>query len=181
MDNIAPKDSYRWQLGTKRFSLEVLRLVWAWFSLPGRPDLASCSQGTTKCLSAIAAKTGTAMARNATTILLYCWWNIWKEQSRSIFESLHRNELQVASWTKYEIELYKLVFREDWTLVSLLLSPIRTWWSELVGWSKCDWMEGLLPTFLVLDFLQATLRCLLFLCSFLGLGLWRSGGSRTGL
>jgi hypothetical protein len=91
----------------------VLRLVWAWFSLPGRPDLASCSQGTTKCLSAIAAKTGTAMARNATTILLYCWWNIWKEQSRSIFESLHRNELQVASWTKYEIELYKLVFRED--------------------------------------------------------------------
>jgi hypothetical protein len=39
-------------------------------------------------------------------ILLYCWWNIWKERSKRIFDSVYKNELQVALSTKEDIELY---------------------------------------------------------------------------
>jgi hypothetical protein len=95
------------------FSLEVIRLIWAWFNLPGNPTPASSSQGTAAWLSSSVARAGAAQVRHTTVILLYCWWNIWKERNRCIFESLHRNEFQVASGTKQEIELYRLAFREE--------------------------------------------------------------------
>jgi hypothetical protein len=94
------------------FSLEVLQLIWAWFSLPGSLGPAPGTRGTVAWLSSMVAKMGAGQARRSTAILLYSWWNIWKERNKCIFESLHCNEFQVASSTKQDIELYNLAFRE---------------------------------------------------------------------
>jgi hypothetical protein len=49
---------------------------------------------------------GASNLRRSTDVLLYCWWNIWKEMNRRVFDSKEKNELQVAISVKEEIELY---------------------------------------------------------------------------
>jgi hypothetical protein len=39
-------------------------------------------------------------------------WNSWKEKNRRIFNSVHKNELQVALSTKEDIELYHQALRD---------------------------------------------------------------------
>lgn len=42
-------------------------------------------------------------------VILYTWWNVWKEHNQRIFQGQEKNELQVALLTKEEIEEYSLV------------------------------------------------------------------------
>jgi hypothetical protein len=42
--------------------------------------------------------------------LLYCWWNVWKERNKQVFDTVQRFEMQVASATKDEIDLFFRAF-----------------------------------------------------------------------
>jgi hypothetical protein len=39
-------------------------------------------------------------------VLLYCWWNVWKERNKHIFDAVQRNEFQIAFSAKEEIDLF---------------------------------------------------------------------------
>jgi hypothetical protein len=41
----------------------------------------------------------------AAGILLYSWWNVWKEKNKRVFKEVQRSELQVAMATKDDIDL----------------------------------------------------------------------------
>jgi hypothetical protein len=43
--------------------------------------------------------------------MLYYWWNVWKERNKRIFDSVQRNEFQVALTAKEDIELSISAFR----------------------------------------------------------------------
>jgi hypothetical protein len=44
--------------------------------------------------------------RKVAGILLYCWWNMWKERNRRVFDNVKQNEFQVASTAKEDIDNY---------------------------------------------------------------------------
>jgi hypothetical protein len=58
-------------------------------------------------LVANAARANTGDLQLPTGILLYVWWNVWKEQNRRIFDSTQRSEFQVANAAKEEVDLYR--------------------------------------------------------------------------
>jgi hypothetical protein len=95
------------------FTKSVLRYIWAWFQLGGNPPLTHQSQGNADWLALNSARATELHQRDSTGILLYCWWNIWKERNRRVFDSIQRNVLQVVLAAKKEIELYRLAFRVD--------------------------------------------------------------------
>jgi hypothetical protein len=46
-------------------------------------------------------------------ILLYFWWNIWKECNRRAFDGVQRSEFYVAISSKEELDLYFLANRHN--------------------------------------------------------------------
>jgi hypothetical protein len=58
----------------------------------------------------VAAAGGALQLKRLTGILLYCWWNIWKERNMRILDSVYKNELPLS--TKEDIELYHQAFRD---------------------------------------------------------------------
>jgi hypothetical protein len=58
------------------YSLEVLQLVWSWFSLPDSRGPAPSVHGTAAWHASMVTKMGVAQARCTMEILLYSWWNI---------------------------------------------------------------------------------------------------------
>jgi hypothetical protein len=49
--------------------------------------------------------------RETMSILLYMWWNVWKECNRRVFESTQKSELQVVALAKEDIDLFILAHR----------------------------------------------------------------------
>jgi hypothetical protein len=108
--NLNPEDA-RHLLINYQFAREVTHLLWSWFQLQGSPSYCSLQQGPTDWLHANAAKANGANLKRATGVLLYCWWNMWKERNKRIFDSVHKNTLQVAYSAKEEIDLYFRAFQ----------------------------------------------------------------------
>jgi hypothetical protein len=62
------------------FAREVHRLVWSWFHFLGMPTNCSTRLDPARWLAASATRVKPANVRLATRILLYSWWNVWKER-----------------------------------------------------------------------------------------------------
>jgi hypothetical protein len=105
--NAFPEDA-RHLLINCEFAKEVLRLMWNWCHFQGSPSTCPNGQDPASWIAANAARADPANARRATGSLLYCWWNLWKERNKRIFDSKHRSEFQVAFAAKEEFELYLL-------------------------------------------------------------------------
>jgi hypothetical protein len=95
------------------FSREVLHLIWAWYNLSGGPSQGALTPGTAAWLTSNVASANAQDQRGATGIILYCWWNVWKERNRRVFKSDHKIAYQVALLAKEEIDSYKMAFRTD--------------------------------------------------------------------
>jgi hypothetical protein len=89
------------------FAKEVIGLLWSWFQLQGTPTSRLSQMDLASCLVANAARANTGDLQLAIVILLYVWWNVWKEQNRWIFDSTQRSEFQVANAAKEEVDLYR--------------------------------------------------------------------------
>jgi hypothetical protein len=76
---------------------EVYRLIWSWFGLRGNATPCLSNQGPVECLE--------NNATMAAGILLYSWWNVWKEKNKRVFKEVQRSELHVAMATKDDIDL----------------------------------------------------------------------------
>jgi hypothetical protein len=90
------------------FTREVLRLIWQWCSLAGTPTQASPSLSTTDWLSCCAVVVKPRPQRQTMGILLYIWWNVWKERNRRVFDFIQKNEFQVVSAAKEDLDLFNL-------------------------------------------------------------------------
>jgi hypothetical protein len=63
-------------------------------------------------LAASATRAKPANVRLATGIVLYSWWNVWKERNMGIFESTQCSEFQVAYAVKEDAEMFLRAMRE---------------------------------------------------------------------
>jgi hypothetical protein len=63
-------------------------------------------------LASNAAMAQPANVRLATEILLYLWWNVWKERNRRVFDSTQRSVFRVACAVKEEVEMFLRAVRE---------------------------------------------------------------------
>jgi hypothetical protein len=105
--NAYPEDPHH-LLAECAFTKGVLHHIGTWFHF--HDALPLDSQDNATWITSGAATGMETHQRVSTGILLYCWWNIWKERNRMVFDSIQRNELQVALSTKEEIELYHQAF-----------------------------------------------------------------------
>jgi hypothetical protein len=64
------------------FTKEVYRFIWLWFGLRGIALPCFPRQGPAKWLEINASRASVGNVRKAADILLYCWWNVWKEKQR---------------------------------------------------------------------------------------------------
>jgi hypothetical protein len=105
------------------FNKEVLRLLWAWYQFQGTPTSGAAHLDPANWLASNVARANRGYLRLATGILLYAWWNFWKEWNRRIFQSMHQSEFLVACAAKEEIEQSEfLVLCGFWSPVVLALS-----------------------------------------------------------
>jgi hypothetical protein len=109
--NSNPEDA-RHLLINCTFAQEVHQLVWSWFHFQGTPTNYPMRADPARWLAASATRAKPAKAHLATRILLYSWWNVWKERNRHIFESTQRSEFQVACAVKEDAEMFLVVMRE---------------------------------------------------------------------
>jgi hypothetical protein len=79
----------------------------------GMVGTTSCSQvqGPASWLCSNAQRANLSSQKEASAVLLYYWWNVWKERSKRIFDSVQPNEFQVAISAKEDIELSISAFR----------------------------------------------------------------------
>jgi hypothetical protein len=94
-------------------SREVLRLLWSWFAMQGSPTLCSQDQDLADWLCFNARRANPACSKEATRILLYHWWNVWKERNNRVFQAVQRSEFQVATLAKEEIDACSSAFRTN--------------------------------------------------------------------
>jgi hypothetical protein len=97
-------------LFNRSYTREVLSLIWNWLHLGGTPSTCSQDQEPVEWLASNAAKAGGMSLQGSTGKILSCWWNIWEERNKHIFEGVQRSAFQVASTTKDEIELFEKTF-----------------------------------------------------------------------
>jgi hypothetical protein len=88
------------------FKREVLQTIWPWFSFAGSPPQSPHVDRVATWLAHHMAAANGHDTRKVAGILLYFWWNVWKEQNRRVFENVQQNEFQVASMTNEDVELY---------------------------------------------------------------------------
>jgi hypothetical protein len=94
------------------FSKEVIHLIWSWFNFVASVGPVSQNLGTASWLNSNEARANSLHRHEFTAILLYCWWNIWKERNMHIFDSVQLSKMQVALLAKEEIDMYKLAFKD---------------------------------------------------------------------
>jgi hypothetical protein len=54
-------------------------------------------------------------------IIIYFWWNIWKERNRRTFQQTSLEAIQVAGFCKDDIRRYQHATRNNWSVRLLLL------------------------------------------------------------
>jgi hypothetical protein len=69
--------------------------------------------GTVAWLTSNAASANAQNQQETTGIILYFWWNIWKEHNRRVFEKVRKSAFQVALLAKEKIDTFKLAFATD--------------------------------------------------------------------
>jgi hypothetical protein len=114
-----------------KFTKGALHYIWAWFHFHGPPPLDSHDLATWNS-SAAAAGSGAANLRRFTDVLLYCWWNIWKERNRRVFDSKQKNELQVEVVRRASVFLP--CFHFAYTLLSTQLAGSSWLRLKLQSW-----------------------------------------------
>jgi hypothetical protein len=70
------------------FTREVLRMIWSWFSFAGSPPHSPHVDEVAAWLAHNMAATNGQDRRNVAGILLYFWWNVWKERNMHVFENV---------------------------------------------------------------------------------------------
>jgi hypothetical protein len=96
-----------WHLLTEcPFTREVFRLIWQWCSLACTPTPVSPELSTSEWLTCCVVVAKPRPQRETMSILLYMWWNVWKECNRRVFESTQKSELQVVALAKEDIDLF---------------------------------------------------------------------------
>lgn len=97
------------------YSKNVLEKVCGWFSFAGTGSYGPSSDPnepkTTRWLEEICRDMPKEDRRFLTGVILYSWWNIWKERNRRIFQGKEEEWEQVTFRAKEEINQYKLVTR----------------------------------------------------------------------
>jgi hypothetical protein len=78
--------------------------------MEGSPSLCSQNQGPADWLCSNAQRANPCR-EEATGILLYHWWNVWKERNKTVFDAVQHNEFQVATSAKEEVDLCISAFR----------------------------------------------------------------------
>jgi hypothetical protein len=106
----APEDA-RHLLINCSFTREVIRLLWLWFAMEGSPSTCSQDQCPATWLGSNAQIANPANCKEATRVLLYHWWNMWKDRNKRVFQAEQRHEFQVAISAKEEIDSYVSAFR----------------------------------------------------------------------
>jgi hypothetical protein len=90
------------------FTREIYRLICVWFGMRGSTSTCLPSQEPADWLECNVATASTGDGRKVAGILLYCWWNVWKEHNKRIFDAVQNSDFQVACATKDDIELFSL-------------------------------------------------------------------------
>jgi hypothetical protein len=111
--NSNPEDA-RHLLINCTFAREVHRLVWSWFHFQGTPTNCLTHSDPARRLVASATRAKPANVCLATRILLYSWWNVWKERNMCIFESTQHSEFLVVCAVKEDAEMFLRAMREFW-------------------------------------------------------------------
>jgi hypothetical protein len=78
-------------------------------AIEGTPSTCSQDQCPAEWLGSNAQIANTANCKEATRVLLYHWWNVWKERNKRVFQAEQQNEFQVATAAK-EIGSYVSAF-----------------------------------------------------------------------
>ena len=81
---------------------------------------------------------GQEQRKRVADIIVYLWWNTWKERNRRIFESRELNAIQVAYRVKEDIALRQMAFQEagmDWRnenqeATSNMQGENLSWWEK---------------------------------------------------
>jgi hypothetical protein len=55
---------------------------------------------------------GAACQCSQTEILLYSWWNVWKERNRQVFDSTRHSVIHVDCAVKEEVKMFLRAMRE---------------------------------------------------------------------
>jgi hypothetical protein len=92
------------------FTREVLHLLWSWYGLLGSVSTCSIDEDPTSWLCSTTRKALPENQKRASAIILYIWWNAWKERNKRIFDFQQRSELQVAFAAKEKIDLCHQAF-----------------------------------------------------------------------
>jgi hypothetical protein len=108
--NLAPEDA-RHLLINCPFTKEVMCFLWSWYGLSWTASTYSSDEDPASWLCSNVTKAMPGNQKKVLGILLYVWWNAWKERNKRIFDSVQRSELQVAFAAKEEIDLCATAFR----------------------------------------------------------------------
>jgi hypothetical protein len=77
-----------------------------WFRLKGSASSCLPSQEPADWFEHHVVPSSVGDSRKVAGILLYFWWNVWKERNKYIFDSVQNSELHVACTAKDDIDIF---------------------------------------------------------------------------
>jgi hypothetical protein len=100
----------------QNISSSTTSFIWLWFSLQWNAISCLPCQEPIEWFEQNVAYASVGHNRKAAGILLYCWWNVWKERNKHIFDSMHNTNdidlfFQAASSPGRRVQLALLPFR----------------------------------------------------------------------
>uniref|UniRef100_A0A0A9BGB8 Reverse transcriptase zinc-binding domain-containing protein n=1 Tax=Arundo donax TaxID=35708 RepID=A0A0A9BGB8_ARUDO len=95
-------------LGSCSFTAQVMHNVANWLQLQVHSWSQYHGASLASYLNAQLVGVQKKERRNKAGVILYVWWNVWKERNRRIFEGQSMQAIQVAERTKEELQLFRM-------------------------------------------------------------------------